>query len=83
MSKSMAGRPLLRNRMPLQPALWNVALLLGVIGIVVHLSVHHYFDYLYVQGIYLHLALWLGSAVAIARRPSAVPSSSSSPTAET
>ncbi len=82
MRKGMAGVPLLRNRMPLQPALWNVALLLGILGIVVHLSVHHFFDYLYVQGIYLHLALWLASAVALARLPPAVPSSAALPTAE-
>ncbi len=82
MRKSMAGRPPLRNGPPLQSAPWNAALLLGVLGIVVHLSVHHLFDYLYVQGMYLHLALWLASAVALARRPPAVPSSAAPSTAE-
>ena len=47
---------------------WNAALILGVLGVVVHLSVHHLFDYLYVQGMYLHIALWLGAAVALARK---------------
>ena len=46
---------------------WNAAVLLGVLGVVVHLSVHHLFDNLYVQGMYLHVALWLGAAVALAR----------------
>ena len=45
---------------------WNAALLTGVLGVVVHLSVHHLFDNLYVQGMYLHVALWLGAAVAMA-----------------
>ena len=51
------------------PNAWSAALLLGVLGVVVHLSVHQLFDYLYVQGIYIHVALWLGAAVALARRP--------------
>ncbi len=46
---------------------WNAAVLLGVLGVVIHLSVHHLFDNLYVQGMYLHVALWLGAAVALAR----------------
>lgn len=46
---------------------WNAALFLGVLGVIVHLSVHHLFDNLYVQGMYLHVALWLGAAVALAR----------------
>ncbi len=45
---------------------WNAAVLLGVFGVVVHLSVHHLFDNLYVQGMYLHIGLWLGAAVALA-----------------
>ena len=51
---------------------WNAAVLLGVLGVVVHLSVHHLFDNLFVQGIYLHIGLWLGSAVALAGRRPAV-----------
>lgn len=46
---------------------WNAAVLLGVLGVVAHLSVHHLFDNLYVQGIYLHVALWLGAAAALVR----------------
>ena len=49
---------------PLSPT-WDAALLTGVFGVVVHLSVHHLFDNLFVQGIYLHVALWLGAAVAL------------------
>ncbi len=44
---------------------WNAAVLTGVLGVVVHLSVHHLFDNLFVQGMYLHIALWLGAAVAL------------------
>ena len=44
---------------------WNAALMLGVLGVVVHLSMHHLFDFLYVQGIYLHVALWLGAVAAL------------------
>jgi putative inorganic carbon (HCO3(-)) transporter len=37
---------------------WQAALTLGVIGVLVHLSVHQLFDNLFVQGIHLQLALW-------------------------
>ena len=51
---------------------WTAALLLGVLGVIAHLSVHHLFDNLYVQGMYLHVALWLGAAVALVEgRPTA------------
>ena len=50
---------------PLPSSAWNAALLIGVLGVVVHLSVHHLFDNLFVQGMYLHVALWLGAAVAL------------------
>ena len=50
---------------------WNAALLTGVLGVVVHLSVHHLFDNLFVQGMYLHVALWLGAAVALVGVPTA------------
>ncbi|MDE0429913.1 MAG: O-antigen ligase family protein [Caldilineaceae bacterium] len=78
MRETMAEQHTFQNNSPSQPAPWNAALLLGVLGVIVHLSVHHLFDYLYVQGIYLHLAFWLASAVALARRPPAVPSSAAS-----
>ena len=74
-AKPWPSSTLFRTIVHSQPAPWNAALLLGVLGVIVHLSVHHLFDYLYVQGIYLHLAFWLASAVALARRPPAVPSS--------
>ena len=57
---------LLSSAGALNPVVWNAALLTGVLGVVVHLSVHHLFDNLYVQGMYLHVALWLGAAVAMA-----------------
>ena len=47
---------------------WEQALLVGVLGVVAHLTVHQLFDNLYVQGIQLHAALWLGAAVAIANQ---------------
>ncbi|MFZ1754900.1 MAG: O-antigen ligase family protein [Caldilineaceae bacterium] len=47
---------------------WERALLVGVLGVTAHLSIHHIFDNLYVQGIYLHLALWLGVAEAIRKK---------------
>ncbi|RLT37514.1 MAG: O-antigen ligase domain-containing protein [Chloroflexi bacterium] len=51
-----------------RPGSWEQALLMGVLGVVAHLTVHQFFDNLYVQGIQLQLALWLGSALAIAKR---------------
>jgi len=42
---------------------WTNALLLGVIGMVLHLSIHNFFDNLLVQGIYLQIALWLAAVV--------------------
>lgn len=37
---------------------WGVAL--GVLGVLVHLSVHNFVDNLYVHGMYLHVAILLG-----------------------
>jgi putative inorganic carbon (hco3(-)) transporter len=51
-----------------RPGSWEQALLVGVLGVVAHLTVHQLFDNLYVQGIQLQLALWLGVAVAQSRR---------------
>ena len=45
---------------------WTAALFIGVLGVITHLSVHHLFDNLYVHGMYLHVALWLGAAVTLA-----------------
>lgn len=44
-------------------AAWGVAL--GILGIVVHLGVHHVFDNLFVHGMYLHLGLLLGTVPAL------------------
>lgn len=52
---------------------WKAAFFLGVAGVVVHLSVHHLFDNLFVQGMYLHVALWLGAAAALAVARPCVP----------
>lgn len=38
---------------------WANALRIGFIGMVCHLSIHNFFDNLFVQGIYLYIALWL------------------------
>ncbi len=39
---------------------WEWGLALGVLGVLVHLSVHSIFDNLYVHSMYLHLAILLG-----------------------
>jgi putative inorganic carbon (HCO3(-)) transporter len=39
---------------------WNWGVALGVLGVVVHLSVHNLFDNLFVHAMYLHLAIILG-----------------------
>ena len=40
---------------------WQQALILGILGVSVHFSVHNIFDNLFVHGMYLHLALWIGA----------------------
>lgn len=40
---------------------WSAALIIGVIGVLLHLSLHNFFDNLFVQGIQIHVALWLAS----------------------
>jgi O-antigen ligase len=52
-----------------QGADWQAALAIGVIGVLVHLSVHNFFDNLFVQGMQLHVALWL-ALNNLARSPS-------------
>lgn len=42
-----------------QGATWQAALAVGVLGVLVHLSTHNFFDNLFVQGMQLHVALWL------------------------
>jgi putative inorganic carbon (HCO3(-)) transporter len=43
---------------------WHWGVALGVLGVLVHLSVHNFFDNLYVHGIYLHVAILLGIGTA-------------------
>ncbi len=45
---------------------WGVAL--GILGVLVHLSVHNLFDNLYVHGMYLHIAILLGLVPWLTRR---------------
>jgi putative inorganic carbon (hco3(-)) transporter len=40
---------------------WESALQIGVLGVLLHLSVHNFFDNLFVQGIDLHVAFWLAA----------------------
>lgn len=42
-----------------QQAHWYAALALGVLGVVGHITVHNFFDNLFVQGSYLQIAFWL------------------------
>jgi O-antigen ligase len=39
---------------------WRWGAALGVLGVLVHLSTHNFFDNLYVHGMYLHVAILLG-----------------------
>lgn len=51
----------------LPAASWQRALAVGVCGVLTHLAVHNVFDNLFVQGILLHIGLWL-VAVALCTR---------------
>jgi O-antigen ligase len=44
------------------------AVVVGAVGIMVHLHVHNLFDNLYVQGMYLHIAIILGLASVICQK---------------
>ncbi len=44
---------------------WTGALALGILGVIIHLSVHNFFDNLFVQGMYVQLALWIGCLSAV------------------
>ena len=46
---------------------FNRAVAIGAIGIIVHLHVHNFFDNLFVQGMYLHLAIILALVSVIYR----------------
>jgi O-antigen ligase len=39
---------------------WRLGVALGVLGMLIHLCVHSFFDNLYVHGMYLHVAVLLG-----------------------
>lgn len=41
---------------------WSFGLALGILGVLVHLSVHNFFDNLYVHAMYLHLAILVALA---------------------
>jgi putative inorganic carbon (hco3(-)) transporter len=56
------------KRTSLPPQSWAYALAVGALGVLAHLAVHSFFDNLFVQGMYLHVALWL-AAVAVAVSP--------------
>jgi O-antigen ligase len=47
---------------------WPQAFAIGVMGVLVHLTVHNLFDNLYVQHMILHLALLLGIIVTLSSR---------------
>lgn len=42
-----------------EQARWSAALVVGVLGVLAHLAVHSLFDNLFVQGMYIQVALWL------------------------
>jgi putative inorganic carbon (HCO3(-)) transporter len=44
---------------------WQWGIALGVLGVLVHLSVHNFFDNLFVHGMYLHVAILLGVITAV------------------
>lgn len=46
---------------------WRWGVSLGILGVLVHLSVHHVFDNLFVHGMYLHLAILLGIMPVLSR----------------
>jgi len=50
--RKSAARPTADSR-------WMAALTIGVLGVLAHLSVHNVVDNLFVQGIVLHVGLWL------------------------
>jgi len=48
---------------------WSLAASLGILGVVVHLSAHNFFDNLYVHGMYLQVGILLGLIPVLTRRP--------------
>jgi O-antigen ligase len=49
---------------------WSWGIALGILGALVHLCVHNFFDNLFVHGMYLHVALLLGLVPHLSRRTS-------------
>ncbi len=69
---------LLRKISQFSPAQsWSRALAVGVLGVLAHLAVHSIFDNLFVQGMYLHIAFWLGAVAASISLPVSAPLDSS------
>jgi len=52
---------------------WELGVALGVLGVVIHLSVHNFVDNLYVHGIYLQLAVLLGLVAGMERNQEVQP----------
>jgi O-antigen ligase len=48
---------------------WSLAASLGILGVVIHLSVHNLFDNLFVHSMYLQLGVLLGLIPILMRRP--------------
>jgi O-antigen ligase len=47
---------------------WHWGVALGILGVVVHLSVHNLFDNLFVHNMYLHLAILLAIIASLGRQ---------------
>jgi putative inorganic carbon (hco3(-)) transporter len=50
------------SRIPTANGRWRAALMVGILGVLVHLSVHNVVDNLFVQGMVLQVGLWLALA---------------------
>jgi putative inorganic carbon (HCO3(-)) transporter len=51
---------------------WSLAVSLGILGVVIHLSVHNFFDNLFVHSMYLQVGILLGLLPVLTRRPDSV-----------
>lgn len=52
---------------------WSRAFITGVLGVIAHLTIHNFFDNLFVQGMYLHVAFWMAAIAALATTVEATP----------
>ena len=52
---------------------WELGVAIGVLGVVIHLSVHNFVDNLYVHGMYLQLAILLGLVAGVERNQEVQP----------